>query len=101
MIMDHGIVRYKEPEMDRASFPEVMLEERGVTYFRDYQYRVYPGWVFVEYRCKVKDFTFDHHIYVRPEDIGRVDLLADHWSHSGYDYLVTKIHDTDPLVTGN
>lgn len=99
MILDDGIVRYKEPNFDIASFPEQHLHEIGVDYFRDYQYRLYRGWVLVEYEREVNGCISDNHVYLRREEVPRARDLMDHWSRGGYSFTIAKIHHTDPLAT--
>jgi len=103
MINDHGVLRYK-PAKPHASFPEITHFEAGVQYFRDYQYRVYPGYVFVEYRGHTENGTYDNHVYIkvdRPlnrrhqEAHDQAQRLFKFWNINGYSYSLINIGDPD------
>jgi len=103
MINDHGMPRYKEPNFDRASFPDMILFEAGVHYMRDYQYRVHAGFMFFEYRCKKDNHIWLDHVYIRmngsiqtaKEDFRK---LLDLWSRAGYSYTVATTGLPDEAI---
>jgi len=110
MINDNGVLRYKPADFSRASFPENHYTQAGVNYFRDFQYRHHPGYVFVEYKGSKERhgyvFSYDTHVYIQvdgpsnqqyQEAHEKVQRLIKHWSICGYSYTLINIGDPDVI----
>jgi hypothetical protein len=106
MINEHGVLHYREPDMNIASFPENIYFQAGVSYMRDHQYRKHPGFEFVEYMCNAKTGTYTNHIYIQAEapcgtHRARLKIQEDaerlffHWCSHGYSYSLINIGDPD------